>query len=209
MIFLISGPLSAGKTTLVNRLLDEDKRFIKPNVMDRVSDGAKFEILLKQDAILSFLGEEEGGKAGIVQTSSENNNRYVLTEDSLLNSFQKESKNNDTVNKVVLVDATVELTQKLLPIATKNNIIVIGVWVSLDSMDKFEVRLKSQIAIEESTETIPEDETPDSLLRGRTRNVIRDIEYGIVSGVFDFTILNDDLEDSLKQLKDAAEYCFK
>jgi len=202
-MFLISGPLCAGKTTLVNKLLDDDVRFIKPYVIDRLVNEAKIELLQKQDAILSFI---DG-----TSSSSSGGDRYALTQESLLNSYpnqQQEEDNDDKNNdghKVLLVDASVELAQKLLPIAIRNNINVIGVWVSLDSMEKFESRLKAQI----TTEKIPYDETPDTLLRGRTRNVIRDIEYGIVSGIFDFTILNDDLDESWKQLKDASEYCFK
>ena len=57
--------------------------------------------------------------------------------------------------------------------------------------------------------SIPEDETRESIVRAKIREIVRDIEYGIVSGVFEFTILNDDPEDSLKQLKAAAEYSFK
>merc|ERR1711971_402998 len=146
---------------------------MKPNVMDRISNEAKFEILQKQDAILSFLDDDGEGNS---------NNRYALTEESILSSFQdkKQDDNHKEESKVLLIDASVELTQKLLPVTSKNNINVIGVWVSLDSLDKFESRLKLQI----DSEPLSEDETHDSVLRGKIKNVIKDIEYGIASGIF-------------------------
>ena len=84
---------------------------------------------------------------------------------------------------------------------------LVGVWIGLDDLDKFESRLKTKIA--SGLVPIPEDETEDTVLRAKVRQVVKDIEFGVVSGVFEFTILNESIDDSLKQLKDAASYCFK
>jgi hypothetical protein len=56
---------------------------------------------------------------------------------------------------------------------------------------------------------ISDDETEDSIIRAKVREIVKDIEYGIVSGIFEFTILNDNPDDSIKELRAAAEYCFK
>jgi hypothetical protein len=83
----------------------------------------------------------------------------------------------------------------------------VGVWVGLDSLEKFESRFKAKL--ESGTMVIPEGETEDSVFRAKENQIVKDIEFGVVSGVFDFTILNDDLEESVKDLKKAASYCFK
>ena len=105
---------------------------------------------------------------------------------------------------VVIVDADVALAKGLATIPKTR---LIGVWVGLDSVAKFQSRLQEQVDC--GIISIPEDETRESVVRAKIREIVRDIEYGIVSGVFEFTILNDDPEDSLKQLRTAAEYSFK
>eukprot|EP00985_Skeletonema_marinoi_P032354 scaffold39116_cov122-Skeletonema_marinoi.AAC.1 len=44
-VFLVSGPEATGKTTLVNKLLESDSRFVKPALVDRIADAVKFERL--------------------------------------------------------------------------------------------------------------------------------------------------------------------
>jgi len=56
---------------------------------------------------------------------------------------------------------------------------------------------------------VPEDETRESVVRARVREVVQEIEFGISSGIFEFTILNENEADSLKQLQEAANYSFK
>ena len=88
-----------------------------------------------------------------------------------------------------------------------SDIRVVGVWVGLDTLDKFEGRLEAQVQTGDLV--VAEDETPESAVRAKLRQIVKDIEYGVVSGVFEFTILNDDVEKSYAQLKEAANYCFK
>jgi pSer/pThr/pTyr-binding forkhead associated (FHA) protein len=74
---------------------------------------------------------------------------------------------------------------------------------------EFEQRLESDI--ERGAIIIPEDEdeTKESVIRGKIREIVQEIEYGISSGIFEFTILNKNEDESLKQLREAAAYCFK
>ncbi len=83
---------------------------------------------------------------------------------------------------------------------------MVGVWVGLDALDKFEARVDEEI--QSGKIPIPVDETPDTVRRSKIRGIVKDIEYGVVSGIFEFTVLNDDFDESLKQLKSAADYCF-
>jgi hypothetical protein len=84
---------------------------------------------------------------------------------------------------------------------------IVGVWVGLDALEKFEVRIKEQI--ESGAIPVPEGESADTVRRTKLREIVKDIEYGVVSGIFEFTVLNDDFENSLMELKSAAEYCYQ
>lgn len=182
-ILLVSGPQGTGKTTLVNRLLKEDDRFLRPNYIDRVSDGVKFERLESRG---EFLDMDATG-------------RYGLSNDGLLEAA-KEAK---STAKVVVVDADVKLAKKLVTLTGTR---LVGVWIGLDNINKFESQLRAKIVSEDNV--IPDGETEEAVLRARVRQAVKDIEFGVVSGVFDFTILNEDVEDSVRQLKEAANYCF-
>ena len=110
----------------------------------------------------------------------------------------------DRFGKVVVVDADVDLAKKLRKLPGSR---LIGVWVGLDSMEKFEANLKKQI--ESGELVIPEGETEESVVRAKVKEIVQNIEYGVVSGMFEFTILNDDTDASVAQLREAAEFCFR
>lgn len=86
---------------------------------------------------------------------------------------------------------------------------LIYVWVGLTTVKDFEARLEEDIA--KGALKIPEDESKESFLRGKIKSIINEIDFGLGSGVFEFTILNDfaDPDKSLKELKEAALYCFR
>ncbi|KAL7464670.1 hypothetical protein ACHAXS_005003 [Conticribra weissflogii] len=190
-VLLVSGPEGTGKTTLVKKLLESDSRFVEPILLDQVKDGAKFERLQARE---EFLDMDPSG-------------RFGLAKEGVLEAATRASEVSDgeeSRKKVVVVDADVELAKKLVNVPGAR---LIGVWIGLDSLEKFQSRLKAKI--DSGTLTIPDDETEESFLRARVRQVVKDIEFGVVSGLFEFTILNEDIDDSLRQLKEAAEYCFK
>jgi hypothetical protein len=173
-ILLVSGPEGTGKTTLVNRLLMEDDRFVRPLLIDRMSDGAKFERMQSRGEFLDVDDAE----------------RYGLTREGILNAAKKyeASATSDggdddkggadmSSKKVVVVDADVSLARKLLNFSGAR---LIGVWIGLDDIDKFEKQLKSKIA--SGGITIPDGETEEAVLRSKVRQVVKDIEFGVVSG---------------------------
>ena len=182
-ILLVSGPQGTGKSTLVNRLLEEDDRFLRPNYIDRVSDGVKYERLESRG---EFLDMDATG-------------RYGLSSDGLLEAAKKAK----STSKVVVVDADVNLAKKLVTLTGTR---LVGVWIGLDNINNFESQLRAKIISGDIV--IPDGDTENAVLRARVRQAVKDIEFGVVSGVFDFTILNDDVEDSVRQLKEAANYCF-
>mmetsp|Transcript_5163 Transcript_5163/g.7853 ORF Transcript_5163/g.7853 Transcript_5163/m.7853 type:complete len:566 (-) Transcript_5163:85-1782(-) len=183
-VLLVSGPPGTGKSELVKRLIEESEgKFIPPTLVDSVKEGAAFEQLLRREEFLKVDGE----------------GRYGMTRKGIM-----EAAADSDGESVVVVDADVELAKAIIRIPGAR---VIGVWVGLDSMEKFETRLKEDI--ESGAIPIPEDETKETVLRSKKREIAQDIEYGVVSGVFEFTVLNDEFDSSLEQLKFASEYCFK
>lgn len=187
-VFLVSGPSGTDRSNLVKKLIeDSGGKFVEPKYIDRVKEPVLFEQLESKDG---FLQVERTG-------------RYGITKNGILNAVPKSNDANDK-KTVVVIDADVSLSQKLTSVGGTR---IVGVWIGHDSLEKFEKNLNLQI--DSGMITIPEDETKESILRSQVRQIVKDIEYGIVSGIFEFTILNDDFDSSLSQLKNAAEYCFK
>ena len=188
-VLLVSGPTGTGKTSLVEQLIEQGEgKFVKPNWIDSVVDPVLMEQLQMKQEVLS----------------TDSTGRYALTKDGIVNAIPKDVEGDNNNNKVVVIDASVNLAKKLTQVGGTR---LVGVWIGLDSMDKFESRLAAQV--EAGTLRIPADETAETVVRAKIREVVKDIEYGVVSGIFEFTILNDDFDQSLKQLQEAAQYCFK
>lgn len=189
-ILLISGPHGTGKTTLVNRLIAESNgKFISPDYIDNLKDPTTFEQMERRNALVQV----------------DRTGRYGLTIDSLQKSALAAAESTDDKN-IIVIDASVDLAKRLVK-SLPADFRLVGVWIGLDTLDKFESRLQAQL--QSGDLEIMEDETSESTIRAKLREAVKDIEYGVVSGVFEFTILNDDIEKSLIQLKEAAGYCFK
>jgi guanylate kinase len=191
-ILLVSGPQATGRSELVKMLLEQDERLVAPQWMLRRDDGATFERL-----------ERRGEFLAMDATSS-----AMLTKDSIFAAAgNKQSSINDgklETSKVVVVDASVDLAKKLQYLA---GVRLIGVWVGLPTVSDFEQRIEKDIA--DGTIMIPEGESKESVIRARIKEIINEIEYGLSSGIFEFTILNQDPKQSVKELKQAAAYAFK
>jgi guanylate kinase len=179
-IFLVSGPQATGRSQLVQRLIREGEgQFVEPTRVDRVLDPATFERIQQRE---EFLSEDQ---------------RYGYTKDGILSSAKGQKE-----GTVVVIDADVAFARKLTKIA---GLRIVGVWVGLSSVEEFERRLVAQV--DSGEVPLPEDETKESLVRARIKDIVKEIEYGLSSGIFEFTILNGDEETSLKQLREAGSYC--
>ena len=189
-LFVISGPSGTGKTELCKKLVeDSEGKLVEPKLLDKIADPIVFEQLQARDELLQV----------------DSSGRYSLTKDSIFNTAGKfMGEDGEEMDQVLVIDADVELTKKLTALG---GIRLVGVWVGLDELGKFESRLDAQI--EAGKIPIPVGETAESVRRSKIRGIVSDIEFGVVSGIFEFTVLNDNFDDSLKQLKNAAQYCFE
>jgi guanylate kinase len=186
-VLLVSGPQSTGRSELVQQLLEEDERLVAPTLIDRMQDGVTFERL-----------EERGEFLKVDHTG-----RFGLTKDAILQAAQVKPEGGG-FDMVVVVDADVALAKQLQSLSGAR---LIGVWVGLNSVTEFEERLEADM--EAGKVAIPEDETKESFLRSKVREIVNEIEFGLGSGIFEFTVLNDGTKKSLRELQEAAEYCFK
>jgi guanylate kinase len=189
-ILLVSGPEGTGKSSLVKRLMNDDKagRFVLPRLIDKIADGPRFEVMERRGQVLKII-----------------DSRYALSLDGILNAATEE-KDIKQQKVAVILDVDVDLARTLFK-ELSGKAKIIGVWVGLDSLDKLKDRLKLKLAT--TPIQFSPGETEESYIRAKIRKVIKDIEFGVVSGMFDFTILNDDFDMSLVELKEAAKYCFK
>ena len=197
-ILLVSGPQATGRSELVQRLLDSDdyklSRLVAPKRVFRNVDGATYERLERRN---EFLETNESDSSG-------------LTADGILDAAAGLEEGIQVPNKnVVVIDASVELAKKLTTVNLGEKTRLIAVWVGLNSVKDFEQRLEQDI--QSGDLVVPKDESKESFMRGRIKDIINEIDFGLGSGIFEFTILNDagDPDKSLKELKEAASYAFK
>lgn len=183
-VLLISGPQATGRSSLVKKFIEEGNgKYIQPKMIDRMTDGAKFDRLQSKQKFL-YIDPTE---------------RYGLTKDAI-----SAAAENTGPESVVVVDADVDLAKK---ISETKGLRLIGVWVGLGTIKDFETRIQEMI--DQEVIEIPPEDSRESVTRAKTKEIVQEIEFGITSGLFEFTILNDDTNKSLRELREAAAYCFK
>jgi hypothetical protein len=79
-----------------------------------------------------------------------------------------------------------------------------GLWVSLNTLTDFEERLT---AVNPAFGGVGDDtgEGP-ALLRAELKRVINAIEWGVMSGLFEFTVINDDAATALEEMKKSVAF---
>ena len=187
-IFLISGPSATGRSELVQRFVQESNgQFVLPKYIDRLNNVTQFEYIDQRN--------------GFIYKSNED--RYGFTRESLVQDVQ----NLDPTKSVMILDADVDFAIQLSQMG--GGVRLVAVWVTLGSIDAFEERIGRQYdqQTKRITDIMP-DEGRNIEIRARTMKIVQEIELGISSGIFEFTIINDNEEQSLKELREASKYCF-
>lgn len=103
--------------------------------------------------------------------------------------------------QVCVVDADMALVKALTNVG---DLALIGVWVSLDSIEAIEERIRTTLI---SVGAAKDSSTLEADVRGMVRQAVEDIEYGVMSGVFDFTVINNsDEQESMETVRRAVEF---
>ena len=79
-----------------------------------------------------------------------------------------------------------------------------GLWVSLNTLTDFEERLTA-VNPAFGGEGDDTGEGP-ALLRAELKRVINAIEWGVMSGLFEFTVINDDAATALEEMKKSVAF---
>jgi len=91
-----------------------------------------------------------------------------------------------------VIDASIELAKRITESSSLPNVRIIGVWIGLNSVSDFEYNIKQQLKTGQLV--IPENEyqnNEESYMRAKIKEIISEIDYGLGSGIFEFTILNN------------------
>ncbi|OEU08571.1 hypothetical protein FRACYDRAFT_196197, partial [Fragilariopsis cylindrus CCMP1102] len=220
-ILLVSGPQATGRSELVQQLLqdsstssintmDMNMNLVEPNLIFRRNDGATFERLERRD---EFLYVDESQSSGFTIEGIMNAAKGDIDNTNDSKDNDNESTTIEIPNKnVIVIDANVELAKRISQ-SVGSNVRIIGVWIGLKSVQDFEYNIQQQI----DTGLLKVDESigAESFMRGKIKDIITEIDFGLGSGIFEFTILNeieqntDGTNKSLMELKEAASYAFK
>mmetsp|Transcript_38547 Transcript_38547/g.43420 ORF Transcript_38547/g.43420 Transcript_38547/m.43420 type:complete len:686 (+) Transcript_38547:100-2157(+) len=216
-VLLVSGPQATGRSELVKQLLQDDTNLVPPDYIYRRDDGATFERLERRNEFL----DNTGGDGTVLNQERESG----LIPDGIFEAAKGDDDDAVTNKNVVVIDASIDLAKRITESSSLPNVRIIGVWIGLNSVQDFEYNIQQQL--EDGTLVIPPDEynNEESYMRAKIKEIISEIDYGLGSGIFEFTILNsitnnneNDTNDStttttksssLLELKEAASYAFK
>ena len=208
-VLVVCGPPGAVKTTLVERLLADDARFAKPawTTTDRGAAGG--DVLLRDDDFeadrggLAVVFEDDGDAATLLEAAAPK--KRGLPRAALLDRAD---------GRVALVDCDVATAKQL---ATLDGARLVGVWVSLESLDALRDRLARVEAGRAAADPANAGVAPDDLaaavaatVKARLATVVDDIDFGVRSPMFEFTIITSALDEdaAYAKLQRAAGYVF-
>jgi len=183
----------ASSATILNEPVVVEKKLVPPPVASTARSNRQ------ATTVLLVSGPLAAGRTQLVDRFvEESNGKFVL---SSPNAFFETAKNSGP-DAVVVVNADVETAIQL---SKAEGIRAIPVFVTLNSIEAFERRIGGLI---EGMSPFA-DEGRAIELRAQSMMIVSQIEKGMASGIFEFTIVNDNIEQSLKELRAASAYCFK
>ena len=202
-MLVVCGPPGAGKSTLVDRLVAADPRFAAPRWLstdrdsaDDVVDEAAFDG--RDDLAVVF-----GGDEALAEEETTLLDRAVPKKRGLARAELVDRAD----GKTCVLDCDVETARRLEGLA---GVRLVGVWVSLDSLGALRERLTKV----EAGRALARSDDVDAaqvaaVVSERLSTVVDDIDFGVRSPMFEFTIITSDAEAlSFAKLQKAAAYVF-
>jgi|TARA_B100000459_G_scaffold6412_1_gene3957 energy-coupling factor transporter ATP-binding protein EcfA2 len=202
-VLVVCGPPGAGKSTLVDRLVAADPRFAAPRWLstdrdsaDDVVDEAAFDG--RDDLAVVF-----GGDEALAEEETTLLDRAVPKKRGLARAELVDRAD----GKTCVLDCDVETARRLEGLA---GVRLVGVWVSLDSLGALRERLTKV----EAGRALARSDDVDAaqvaaVVSERLSTVVDDIDFGVRSPMFEFTIITSDAEAlSFAKLQKAAAYVF-
>lgn len=199
-VLVLCGPPATGKSTLARALVKNDDRFAMAAwttvVQDRREDN--FDRPDPPSILLDETDQRDNLKPADYAVDLGD---FALRKDQLLDRSD---------SKVAILDCDVQAARQLEYLQGAR---LVGVWVSLASLEAFEERLQ-QTLIERA---IAEGQTPRdeiaaevaSKVNAKLATIVDDIDFGVTSDLFEFTIINDaEIEQAIAKLRKAATYIF-
>ena len=198
-VLVVCGPPGAGKSTLVDRLVAADPRFAAPRWLstdrdsaDDVVDEAAFDG--RDDLAVVF-----GGDEALAEEETTLLDRAVPKKRGLARAELVDRAD----GKTCVLDCDVETARRLEGLA---GVRLVGVWVSLDSLGALRERLTKV----EAGRALARSDDVDAaqvaaVVSERLSTVVDDIDFGVRSPMFEFTIITSDAEAlSFAKLQKAA-----
>jgi hypothetical protein len=152
--------------------------------------------------VLLVSGPMAAGRSPLVDRFvEESNGKFVLSPFASKEAILEMAKKSGP-DAVVVVDTDVESAIQLSKV---DGIRAIPVFVTLNSIEAFERKIDA--LLDDMAPLVDEGRAIE--VRVQSMKVVSQIEKGMASGIFEFTIVNDNVEQSLKELRAASAYCFK
>ena len=215
-ILVVCGPPGTGKTTLTKKLLAEDDRFVAPKwTLLTPAQGATYDDRPRLDVVQDEQLATKLAAEAPVLLDCPRSLYDPVTPEPMMETFaaaprwilRRSELLNRPDGKIPVLDCDVETARQLEYLAGSR---LVGVWVSMDSEEAIQDRL-SGLELQRASTSDADDIVAlvNKTVTTKLRPLIDDLEFGISSPMFDYTIITDhDFPTSYARLLRAANFAF-
>jgi len=207
-VLLVSGPRGCGKSSLVSSLLKSDSRFCQPQwVATGESDHKSATVIGEGD----FEGLQKTGSLAVSYRPYADDGEQInlgLPAATVISAAKDGGAcllDVDPPTARMLLEYRWDKALAALSPDEEYELSFVSIWVSLPSIDAVIARNRKRLEAAAPRSTASAIERQLAPLRAQATS---DIEWAVMSGRFDFTVLNEDQAVAVKEFQNAARYCF-